>query len=67
MSSRTWQKRIQDILQSISGIQQRIAGKSLQEIQHDETFTKAILYDFMVLEFGLKGKRKAVNDFHRLP
>jgi uncharacterized protein with HEPN domain len=49
MSSRTWQKRIQDILQSISGIQQRTAGKSLQEIQHDETLTKAILYDFMVI------------------
>jgi uncharacterized protein with HEPN domain len=26
MSSRTWQKRIQDILQSISGIQQRTLG-----------------------------------------
>lgn len=49
MSSRTWQKRIQDILQSISGIQQRISGKSLQEIQRDETLTKAILYDFMVI------------------
>jgi uncharacterized protein with HEPN domain len=49
MSSRTWQKRIQDILQSISGIQQRTSGKSLQEIQHDETLTKAILYDFMVI------------------
>lgn len=49
MSSRTWQNRIQDILQSISGIQQRIAGKSLLEIQRDETLTKAILYDFMVI------------------
>jgi hypothetical protein len=24
-------------------------------------------WDALVLEFGLKGKRKAVNDFHRLP
>lgn len=49
MSSRPWQNRIQDILQSVSGIQQRIAGKSLPEIQRDETLTKAILYDFMVI------------------
>jgi uncharacterized protein with HEPN domain len=49
MSSRTWQKRIQDILQSISGIQQHTSGKSLREIQGDETLTKAILYDFMVI------------------
>jgi uncharacterized protein with HEPN domain len=49
MSSRTWQKRIQDILQSISGIQQYTLGKSLQEVQQNETLTKAILYDFMVI------------------
>lgn len=49
MSSRNWQKRIQDILQAISGIQQRTAGKSLQEMQRDETLAKAILYDFMVI------------------
>jgi uncharacterized protein with HEPN domain len=49
MSSRTWQNRIQDILKSISGIQQRTAGKSLTEIQRDEILTKAILYDFMVI------------------
>jgi uncharacterized protein with HEPN domain len=49
MSSRTWQQRLQDILQAVSGIQQRTAGKSLPEVQRNETLTKAILYDFMVI------------------
>lgn len=49
MSSRTWQKRLQDILQAISAIEQRTAGKSLSEIQRDETLTKAVLYDFMII------------------
>jgi uncharacterized protein with HEPN domain len=41
--------RVQDILPSISGVQQRTAGKTLQEIQQDETLAKAILYDFMII------------------
>ena len=49
MSSRNWQSRIQDILNAIAGIRQRTTGKTLQEIQQDETLTKAILYDFIVI------------------
>lgn len=41
--------RIQDILSAISAIQQRTLGKTLQDIQADETLTKAVLYDFMVI------------------
>lgn len=49
MSSRNWRMRIQDILSAISAIQQRTLGKTLQDIQADETLTKAVLYDFMVI------------------
>jgi len=49
MSSRSWQMRIQDILNAIAGIEQRTAGKTLEELQQDETLSKAILYDFMVI------------------
>lgn len=49
MSSRSWDKRVQDILRAISGIQQRTTGKTLADIQRDETLSKAILYDFMVM------------------
>ena len=49
MSSRSWQMRIQDILNAIAGIEQRTAGKTLGELQQDETLSKAILYDFMVI------------------
>jgi uncharacterized protein with HEPN domain len=49
MSSRNWQMRVQDILRAISGIQQRTAGKILEEIQSNETLAKAILYDFVII------------------
>ncbi len=49
MSSRSWQMRIQDILRAIASISHRIDGKTLPAIQRDETLTKAILYDFMVI------------------
>jgi len=49
MSSRSWQIRIQDILNAIAGIEQRTSGKTLAELQQDETLSKAILYDFMVI------------------
>jgi uncharacterized protein with HEPN domain len=41
--------RIQDILRAIASISQCTANKTLLEIQRDETLTKAILYDFMVI------------------
>jgi len=49
MSSRNWQLRVQDILSAIAAVQRRTAGKSLQDIQTDETLAKAILYDFLVI------------------
>lgn len=41
--------RVQDILNAIFSIQRCTTGKSLQEIQENETLTKAILYDFLVI------------------
>lgn len=49
MSSRSWKMRIQDILHAINGIQQRTAGRTLADIQHDEILAKSILYDFLII------------------
>ncbi|MBR8827291.1 MAG: DUF86 domain-containing protein [Gomphosphaeria aponina SAG 52.96 = DSM 107014] len=49
MPSRDWPLRINDILQSIAAIQQRIAGMTFEEFQKDETIIKAILYDFIII------------------
>ena len=54
MSSRAWRKRIQDILQAIFAIRQRTAGKTLEQMQSDETLVKAILYDFIVIGEAVK-------------
>jgi uncharacterized protein with HEPN domain len=47
--SRDWRLRLQDILQSITGIEQRIANITFEEFQSKETIVKAVLYDFVVI------------------
>lgn len=49
MSCRNWQLRLQDILQSITSIQQRVAGREFEEFQADETVIKAVLYDLIII------------------
>lgn len=49
MPYRDWQFRIQDIMQSISAIQTRIAGMSFAEFQSNETIVKAVFYDFLII------------------
>jgi uncharacterized protein with HEPN domain len=46
---RKWQFRIQDIVQSITGIQQRTAGMTFEQFQGNETLAKAVLYDFLII------------------
>ncbi|MFP5272077.1 HepT-like ribonuclease domain-containing protein [Coleofasciculus sp.] len=49
MPSRDWRLRLQDILQSITGIEQRTAHITFEEFQNNETLVKAVLYDFVVI------------------
>ncbi len=49
MPSRDWRLRLQDILQSITGIEQRTANITFEEFQNNETLVKAVLYDFVVI------------------
>ncbi|MGH2412233.1 MAG: DUF86 domain-containing protein [Microcystaceae cyanobacterium] len=52
MPYREWQLRIQDILQAIATIQQRLTGITFEEFQADETIIKAVLYDFIIKGTG---------------
>ena len=49
MSSRSWQLRVQDILNAIFSIQQRTAGITLEEFAADEMLFESILYKFIVI------------------
>lgn len=49
MSSRSWQLRVQDILNAVFSIQQRTAGITVEELAADEMLFDSILYKFMVI------------------
>ncbi len=49
MSSRAASQRVQDILNAIQSIQQRIATLNYEEFFHNETINKAVLYDLIVI------------------
>jgi uncharacterized protein with HEPN domain len=49
MSSRSWQQRIEDILQSIAAIQARTHNLSFAEFEKNETVIKAVLFDFIII------------------
>jgi uncharacterized protein with HEPN domain len=47
--SRDWRLRIQDIVESISEIEQRTRGITFEEFEKNQTIVKAVLYDFVVI------------------
>lgn len=49
MPSRNWRLRIQDILQSVAGMERRTAGMIFEEFQTNETIAKAVFYDFGII------------------
>lgn len=49
MSSRSAKERIQDILQAIDSIEKRTISLSFAEFSHNETLTKAVLYDLIII------------------
>ncbi|MGB3512199.1 MAG: HepT-like ribonuclease domain-containing protein [Microcoleaceae cyanobacterium] len=49
MSSINWLVPIQDILQSVTEIEERIGGITFEEFAKNSTIIKAILYDFVII------------------
>ncbi|GAB4192541.1 MAG: DUF86 domain-containing protein [Coleofasciculaceae cyanobacterium] len=49
MPSRDWRLRIQDIMQSVAGIQGRTAGMTFEDFQANETIAKAVFYDLAII------------------
>lgn len=49
MSSRDWRLRIQDILESITEVEQRTKGMTFEEFAKNQTTVKAVLYDFIII------------------
>lgn len=48
MPSRDWRFRIQDMLEAINSIQNRVDGLSFADFQANETIVKAVFYDFLL-------------------
>lgn len=49
MSSRSWQLRVQDILNAISTIQQRTDGLTVEEFSANEMLVESVLYKYIVI------------------
>jgi len=49
VSSRSWQLRVQDILNAISTIQQRTDGLTFEEFRANEMLVESILYRYIVI------------------
>ena len=49
VSSRIWQLRVQDILNSVTSIEQRTAGLTFEKFAANETIVKSVLYDFIII------------------
>jgi uncharacterized protein with HEPN domain len=49
MSSRSWQLRIQDILESAISIQAITQGLQYEEFCQNKTMIKAVLYDYLII------------------
>lgn len=49
MSSRSWQLRVQDMLERIESIFQLVDNISFEDIQNNSILTKAILFDLLVI------------------
>jgi uncharacterized protein with HEPN domain len=47
--SRDWLFRIQDIVESITEIEQRTQGITFEEFAKNQTIVKAVLYDFVII------------------
>lgn len=49
MPSRGWKLRIQDILDAITEIKERVKDMTFEEFTADPTLVKSVLYDFIII------------------
>lgn len=49
MPSRDWKLRIQDILASISEIEERMKSITYEDFRENQTVIKSVLYDFIII------------------
>jgi len=49
VSSRAWDLRIQDILDSINAIAKRLESLTFEDLVTNKTIAKAVLYDFVII------------------
>jgi uncharacterized protein with HEPN domain len=49
VSSRDWQRRVQDILEAIASIQRLTAEMTFDQFVADEAIVKAVLYNFIII------------------
>jgi uncharacterized protein with HEPN domain len=68
MSSRSWQLRIQDILERIDSITELVSGLSLADLKQDRILAKAILYDLLVIgEASAKVEIAIQSKYQQIP
>jgi hypothetical protein len=61
MSSRSWQLRVQDILERIDAISELVIKVSFEDVQNNISLTKAILFD---LQKKGTGNREQIRNTH---
>jgi uncharacterized protein with HEPN domain len=49
VSSRTWQQRVQDVLEAIASIQRYTLDKTIEDFYSDGTLLQAVLYNFVII------------------
>lgn len=55
MPSRDWRLCIQDIVESITEVEQRTVNITFEEFARNRTIIKAVLYDFVIIGEAIRG------------
>lgn len=66
MPSRNWRLRLQDILESISEIEQRTKGITFEQFARNQTTVKAVLYDFIIIGEATRNVSKEIQSRYPL-
>lgn len=66
MPFRDWRLRLQDILESISEIEQRTKGITFEQFAKNQTTVKAVLYDFIIIGEATRNVSKEIQSRYPL-
>lgn len=66
MPSRDWRLRLQDILESISEIEQRTKGMTFEKFAKNQTTIRAVLYDFIIIGEATRNVPKEIQSRYPL-